>query len=145
MAYNSEKYRDKREKVLGVKSRGVSFGTLSTLFAVFVLLALGVAVVPKAVAYLSTRNLDDAIYKKTDSSTWSQEIVLTIDNLPGVRQVITDNHETRLVVTYNRLKTDAKAISSLLKNRGLNVDLLNTMDHRQRLSILEKEAEFEAL
>jgi hypothetical protein len=145
MGYDFEKYRDKRDKVLGVKRRGLNFGTLATTVSAIIVLGLGVVVVPKAIEYFSTRNLDDAIYKMADSSAWSQEIVSEVDALVGVQQAITDNHEIRLVVTFNRLHTDTKKIDNFFKNKGLVVDLLNSTDHRHRMSTLKKEAEFEAL
>lgn len=145
MPYDREKYREKREKVLGVKSRGLSFGKLATLVSICIVVGLGAVVLPKVVSYFSTRNLDDAIYKMADASAWDQELVLALDGLAGVKQVITDNDNTRLVVTYNRLRTDTKAIENLFKNKGVKVDLLNEVDHRHRLSTLKKEAEFEAL
>ena len=145
MGYDFEKYRDKRDKVLGVKRRGLSFGTLATMVSAIIVLGLGVVVVPKTIGYFSTRNLDDAIYKMDNSSTRYQEVVSGVDALDGVKQAITDNHETRLVVTFNRLQTDTKKIDNYFKNKGLTVDLLNSTDHRQRMSTLKKEAEFEAL
>ena len=145
MAYDFEKYRDKRDKVLGVKRRGLSFGTLSTIVSLLIVCGLSVVVVPKAIGYFTTRNLDDAIYKMDDTSVWPREIVTEVDGLAGVRKAITDNHETRLVVTFNRLQTDTKKIDNFFKSKGLVVDLLNTTDHRQRMSTLQKEAEFEAL
>ena len=51
MAYDLEKYREKREKVLGVKKRGISFGTLATIVSLLIILGLGVVVVPKSIAY----------------------------------------------------------------------------------------------
>jgi hypothetical protein len=145
MGYDFEKYRDKRDKVLGVKRRGLNFGTLATTVSAIIVLGLGVVVVPKAIEYFSTRNLDDAIYKMADSSAWSQDVVSGVDALVGVQQAITDNHEIRLVVTFNRLHTDTKKIDNFFKNKGLVVDLLNSTDHRHRMSTLKKEAEFEAL
>nr|MBF0221494.1 hypothetical protein [Desulfobulbaceae bacterium] len=145
MGYDSEKYRDKRDKVLGVKNRGVSFGTLATVVSAIIILGLGAIVVPKTIGYLTTRNLDDAIYKMADSSAWHQEIVQGVDGLHGVRKAMADHRETRLVVTFNRLKTNTKTIDSFFKDKGLAVDLLNTTGHRQRQSTLKKEAEFEAL
>lgn len=145
MSYNSEKYREKREKVLGVRSRGLNFGKLATIVSLCIVFGLGAVVVPKAIGYFNTRNLDDAIYKMSDSSPWNQEIVLAVDALDGVRQALTDNHNTRLVVTYDRHHTSTKTIENLFKNKGLKVDLLNNIDHRQRMSTLKKEAEFEAL
>jgi len=57
MAYNFEKYREKREKVLGVKKRGVSFGTLAAVISMIIILGLGVVVVPKSIAYFGRRKL----------------------------------------------------------------------------------------
>ena len=145
MVYDFEKYRDKREKVLGVKRRGLNFGTLAVVVSAVIVLSLGVVAVPRALEYLSTRNLDDAIYKMAGSNAWPQDVVLSVDAIDGVTQVITDTRDTRLIVTFNRLKTDAHTINNFFKNRGLDVDLLNTMDRNHRMSILEKEAEFEAL
>lgn len=145
MGYDSEKYRDKRDKVLGVKNRGVSFGTLATIVSAIIVLGLGVIVVPKTIGYLSTRNLDDAIYKMADSSAWQQQTVEGVDRLDGVRSAIVDHRETRLVVTFNRLKTNTKTIDNFFETKGLVVDLLNTTGHRQRQSTLKKEAKFEAL
>lgn len=144
MAYNFEKYRDKREKVLGVRKRGISFGALATTVAVCIIIGLGAIVVPKAVAYFSTRHLDDAIYKLADGGAWSQELVLAVDGVSGVTMAVTDNHETRLVVTFNRHETGLEKIDALFKNKNVKVDLLNKLGHRERMSILKKEAEFEA-
>ena len=143
MAYDNEKYKDKREKVLGVKKRGLSFGTMAAIIATCIVVGIGGVVVPKAVAYFSTRNLDDAIYKMADAGAWDQQIVLAVDGLEGVKQAITDNHNTRLVVTFNRLHASTKKIDTLFRNKGVKADLLNKMDHRQRIMILKKEAEFE--
>ena len=46
MAYNLEKYRGKREKVLGVKKRGISFGALASIVSLVIILGMGVVVVP---------------------------------------------------------------------------------------------------
>jgi hypothetical protein len=75
MSYNLEKYRDKREKVLGVKKRGISFGTLAATVSMIIILGLGVVVVPKSIAYFNTRHLDDAIYKIKVTEAWPQEII----------------------------------------------------------------------
>ncbi|MCK4838786.1 MAG: hypothetical protein KAS94_08270, partial [Desulfobulbaceae bacterium] len=75
MAYDFEKYREKREKVLGVRKRGLSFGAVAALVAAVIVLGLGGVAVPKTISYFTTRNLDDAIYRLADSTAWSQEIV----------------------------------------------------------------------
>ena len=90
MAYNFEKYREKREKVLGVKKRGISFGTLATVVSLVIIVGLGIVVVPKSIAYFNTRHLDDAIYKLQDTESWSQETISSIRQLPGVQNVETD-------------------------------------------------------
>ena len=143
MAYDFEKYRDKREKVLGVRKRGLSFGVVAALVAAVIVLGLGGVAVPKTVAYFTTRNLDDAIYKLADSTTWNQEIVKKIDELAGVRQAVTDNHDKRLVVTFNRHETGPEKFKIVFSRDGVEAELLNRMDYRQRMSILKKEAEFE--
>ena len=143
MAYDFEKYRDKREKVLGVRKRGLSFGAVAALVAVVIVLGLGGVAVPKTVAYFSTRNLDDAIYKLADSGKWDQKVVSEIDGLPGVRKVVTDNHDTRLVITFDRYESGPEKFKVVFGREGIGVELLNRMDHRQRKVILEKEAAFE--
>ena len=81
MGYDFEKYRDKRDKVLGVKRRGLSFGMLATMVSFVIVLGLGIVVVPKSIGYFSTRNLDDAIYKMDDASAWSHEVVAGVNAL----------------------------------------------------------------
>ena len=145
MAYNLEKYRDKREKVLGLKSRGISFGTMAVIVALLIVVGMGVVVVPKAIDYFSTRNLDDAIYKMSDSKAWDPQLVTELAEMEGVKKVVTDNNNTRLVVTYDHLWVDSGKIKALFERHAVAADLLNTMNHRHRMTILEKEAEFEAL
>ncbi len=143
MAYDFEKYRDKREKVLGVRQRGLSFGAVAALVAAVIVLGLGGVAVPKTVAYFTTRNLDDAIYKLADSAAWDQKIVKKIDDLAGVRKAVTDNHDMRLVVTFNRHETGPEKFKTVFRKDGVEAELLNRMGYRQRMSILKKEAEFE--
>ncbi|PKN16352.1 MAG: hypothetical protein CVU68_11875, partial [Deltaproteobacteria bacterium HGW-Deltaproteobacteria-3] len=63
MAYDLEKYREKRERVLGVKKRGMGFGRVATLVSLAILLGLGMVVIPRSIAFLKNRQLEDAIYK----------------------------------------------------------------------------------
>ena len=144
MAYDFEKYRSKREKVLGVRKRGLSFGTVATLVAAVILLGLGSVAVPKTVAYFSTKNLDDAIYKLADAGNWDKKIVGEIGGLPGVRSALTDNHDTRLVITFDRDDSGPEQFKVIFSREGLKAELLNRMGHRQRKVILAKEAAFEA-
>jgi hypothetical protein len=139
MSYNFDKYRAKREKVLGVRKRGVSFGLAAGLVAGIILLGLAGIAAPRALDYLTTRNLDDAIYKLADSGTWSPPVVTEISNLAGVNRAVTDQHDARLVVTFNRNVTDLGQLEALLKRKGLKAELLNRIDHRQHLTILAKE------
>ena len=143
MTYDFEKYRDKREKVLGVRKRGLSFGAVATLVATVIVLGLGVVAVPKTVSYFTTRNLDDAIYKLADSTAWEQAVVKKINDLAGVKKVVTDNHDKRLVVTFNRNETGPEKFKVLFSRDGVEAELLNRMGYRQRMTILKKEAEFE--
>ncbi len=63
MTYDLEKYRDKREKVLGVKKKGISFGAWAATVSAIIIVGLISMVAPKSIAYFTTRNLDDVIYK----------------------------------------------------------------------------------
>lgn len=139
MPYNLDKYRAKREKVLGVRKRGLSFAAAAALVAGAILLGLGVIAAPGAIDYLTTRNLDDAIYKLADNTTWSQEVVTEIAALPGVSRAVADQHDARLVITFNRNDTDLGQLEALLNRKGLKPELLNRTDHRQRRTILAKE------
>jgi len=139
MSYNFDKYRAKREKVLGVRKRGLSFAAAAALVAGVIIIGLGGIGAPRAIDYLTTRNLDDAIYKLADSGTWSPEVVAEIAAQPGVSRAVADQHSARLVVTFNRNITDLASLESLLNNKGLKAELLNRIDHRQRLTIIAKE------
>lgn len=145
MAYDFEKYRDKREKVLGVRKRGLSFGAVASLVAVVIVLGLGSVAIPKTVTYFTTKNLDDAIYRLTDSGIWEKKIVEEIGDLPGVRWAVTDNHDTRLVVTFDRHESGPEKFKLVFGREGVEAELLNQMGHRERKVILKKEAAFEAL
>jgi copper chaperone CopZ len=142
MAYNFEKYREKREKVLGVKKRGVSFGTLAAVISMIIILGLGVVVVPKSIAYFNTRHLDDAIYKLQNTETWPQEIVEGIRQLAGVKDVETDTASSRIVVTFDKSITDANDLNAFFKARSVKAILLNQVGHAQRLHTMKQEAKF---
>ncbi len=47
MAYDPEKYREKREKVLGIKKRGFGFGIIAMIVSVVIILGLSVVTVPQ--------------------------------------------------------------------------------------------------
>lgn len=145
MSYNLEKYRDKRERVLGVKNRGLGFGAWAVFISLTIVLGIGSAVVPKSVAYFTTRNLDDAIYKRHGNKNWPQGFAGQISALEGVKQAVADSGRTRLVVTFDRSKTDTSAISTFISGKGYKAIMLNRVNHRQRLTTLREEAEHEAL
>lgn len=142
MAYNFEKYREKREKVLGVKKRGVSFGTLAATVSLVIILGLGIVVVPKSIAYLNTRHLDDAIYKLQNAETLTQDVITGIQELAGVKSVETDNNNTRVVITFDKSITGTPDINAFFKQKDMQTVLLNHVSHADRQKILEKEAKF---
>jgi copper chaperone CopZ len=142
MAYNFDKYREKREKVLGVKKRGVSFGTLATIVSLVIILGLGIVVVPKSIAYFNTRHLDDAIYKLQDVATWSTEVITGIQDLAGVKSVETDTNNSRIVITFDKSVTGTADINAFFKQQNIQTVLLNQVGHADRQKILEKEAKF---
>ena len=145
MAYNLEKYRDKREKVLGVKKRGIGFGTLASIVSLVIILGMGVVVVPKSIAYFNARHLDDAIYKLQGADTWPQEVITGLNDLNGVREVVADSHDKRIVVTFDKSVTETKDFAAFFKQKEIKTILLNRVSHTQRLKTLKKEAKFEGL
>jgi hypothetical protein len=145
MAYDLEKYRDKREKVLGVKKRGVSFGTLAAIVSLVIILGMGGVVVPKSIAYFNTRHLDDAIYKMQNAESWPQEIVAGIQELAGVKDIETDSHSSRVVITFDKSIADTKDFNSYFKTKEIEAILLNRVSRTQRLKTLKKEAKFGGL
>ena len=143
MVYNFEKYRDKREKVLGVKKRSINFGTLAAVVSLVIILGLGVVVVPKSIAYFNTRHLDDAIYKLQNAEAWPQEIIGAIREQEGIKDIATDTNSSRMVVTFDKSITGADELNAFFKAKGIKVVLLNQMSHSQRLHTIKKEAKFE--
>jgi len=142
MTYDLEKYRDKREKVLGVKKRGVSFGTLATIVSLAIILGLGVVVVPKSIAYFNTRHLDDAIYKLQNAETWPPDAITDIQALTGIKNVETDNNGSRIVITFDKSITSPTDISTFFEQKNIQTILLNQINHADRQKILAKEAKF---
>lgn len=144
MTYNLEKYRDKREKVLGVKKRGVSFGTIAAAVSFMIVLGLSILVVPKSIAFFNSRHLDDAIYKLQDADTWPQEILPAIRQLAGVKDVVTDTDDIRIVITFDKAVTDTKKLTAFFDHKGISTIMLNRVGHNERMATMKKEARFEA-
>jgi copper chaperone CopZ len=142
MAYNFEKYREKREKVLGVKKRGISFGTMATIVSLVIILGLGIVVVPKSIAYFNTRHLDDAIYKLQNVAAWPPEIITGIRELAGVKDIETDTNSSRIVITFDKSITSTHDITAFFKQKNIQTVLLNEVGHADRQKILAKEAKF---
>ena len=145
MAYNPDKYREKREKVLGIKKRGMSFAAIAAILSICIIAALGFVVLPQTVAYIAERNLDDAIYRLEKSASWPDEIIRGILEIEGVEEAVTDKGEKRLIITFDRKTTNIVNFSSLFKKKGLKSILLNRVNHRQRASTLKEEQKLEAL
>jgi hypothetical protein len=143
MAYNLEKYREKREKVLGVKKRGISFGTLATIVSLVIIFGLGTVVVPKSIAYFNTRHLDDVIYKLQGTDVWPEELITDVRNLAGVKGVEIDTQSARIVITFDKSIADTKNFSALFKTSEVRAILLNRVSHTQRLETMKEEAKFE--
>ncbi|MBU0969755.1 MAG: hypothetical protein KKC20_03870 [Proteobacteria bacterium] len=139
MAWNPEKYREKREKVLGIRKRGLSFGSLSAIVSLVLLLGFAVVSVPKAVSYIQTRHLDDAIYKLAGNTPWEASLVNQIRQLEGVRTVEQDTHGTRLLVTFDRRSVDTDTFDTLFRKKNLEAALLNRVGHRARQATLKSE------
>jgi hypothetical protein len=145
MAYDLEKYRNKREKVLGVKKKGISFGTWAATVSAIIVVGLISMVAPKSIAYFTTRNLDDVIYKLSGEQVWPQDVIHTIATLDGVKLAIADKQGARLVVTFDRSITGVENMSSFFEAQGYKAVLLNKVNHRQRIQTEQEEAKLETL
>ena len=145
MAYDLEKYRNKREKVLGVKKKGISFGTWAATVSAIIIVGLISMVAPKSIAYFTTRNLDDVIYKLSGEQAWPQDVIHTIATLNGVKLAIADKQGARLVITFDRSITGIEDMSNFFEAQGYHAVLLNRVNHRQRIQTEQEEAELETL
>ena len=140
MTYDLEKYRDKREKVLGVKKRGISFGTIATVISCLIVLGLGSVVVPKSIAFFNTRHLDDAIYKLKHIETWPTDILSEVRGLSGVKDIVSDRDGTRIVITFDKSVTDTKTLTAFFDRKKIATIMLNRVGHNERMTTLKKEA-----
>ncbi len=145
MAYDLEKYRDKREKVLGVRKKGISFGVWAATVSAIIIVGLISMVAPKSIAYFTTRNLDDVIYKLSGDQSWPQDVIHTITTLNGIKYAIADKDGARLVVTFDRSVTGIDSMSTFFEEKGYHAVLLNRVSHRQRVQTEREEAELETL
>ncbi len=140
MAYDLEKYREKRERVLGVKKRGLGFGPVAVLVSLVILLGLGMVVVPRSITFLQNRQLEDAIYKLSGERSGSEQALAELKKQEGVREVVVDAHGSRVVVTFNKGVLDTARISAFFLKQGAQAVLLNEVGHSQRMHTMKKEA-----
>lgn len=141
MVYDPEKYREKREKVLGIRKRGLGFGTIAVIVSLVIIVGLSIVTIPQAISYMATRHLDDAIFKLESDSTWPESVITGINTIQGVKNTVKDKHDKRLVVTYDRRQVKLSSITALFVRNNLNVTLLNQVNHRQHQNTLKKEEE----
>lgn len=141
MTYDLDKYRDKRERVLGVKKRGLGFGTVAAGVAFFIILGLSWVVAPRAVVFLQNRQLDDAIYKLSGEQAELKRALGALGKQSGIKAVSLDGNGARAVVTFNREILDAARISAFLQRYGIQAALLNEIGHEHRMHLMKKEAE----
>lgn len=140
MIYDLEKYREKRERVLGVKGRGLEFSRAAAIVALAILLGLGLIVIPRSIAFLQNRQLEDAIYKLSGEQANSAKALAELKKQAGVRGVALDAHGSRVVVTFNKEVLDTARISAFFLKQGAQAVLLNEVGHSQRLHTMKKEA-----
>jgi hypothetical protein len=141
MSYDPEKYREKREKVLGIRKRGIGFGTIAAVVSFVIIVGLGVVTVPQAVSYVTTRHLDDAIFNLETGNTWPDELLAQINAIEGVKQSVKNDRHTRLVVTFDRRVVKTGNIEALFDQFNLSATLLNQLNHRQHQATMKQEEE----
>ncbi|MCB2180852.1 MAG: hypothetical protein KQH63_02365 [Desulfobulbaceae bacterium] len=145
MAYDFEKYRDKREKVLGVKKRSISFGALAAFVSLAIVFGLSVVIIPRSIAFFQMRHLKDVIYKLPVESSLSEAGLAQLRQYEGVRNVAVDGQGSRIIITFNHSEVDPQKFSTFFHSQGVSAVLLNQVGHSERMQTLKKEAEFEAL
>ncbi len=145
MGYDIEKYRLKREKVLGVKKRGMPFASMAVLFTLGIFITVGWVVLPQAIAYIKNRNLDDVIFRVEGSTPWNEQSVVAMTSQEGVEDIKIETENNRVIITLNREVIGPEEIKQILKKHGKDGVLLNVIGHSQRLKIVAEEAKFEAL
>lgn len=143
MTYDPEKYREKREKVLGIRKRGLSFSTVASIIAGLIIFGIGFVTVPTAVSYMTTRNLDVVIYKIDKDMILENAVVTKLEAVKGVASLKKDKHDTRLVITFDRREADLSDFKAIFSKNNLKVTLLNRVNHRQRQTTLKEEEEVE--
>ena len=141
MAYDPEKYREKREKVLGIRKRTLGFGTLVTLVSVIIIAGIGLVTVPQAVSFMATRHLDDAIFKLESAETWPKAVLEGLEDMAGVKTIMPDHNDGRLVITFDRRKIELSRITLVFDRHHLDVSLLNQINHNQHQHTMKAEAE----
>jgi hypothetical protein len=139
MPYNPQTHREKREKVLGVRKRGISLGVLAVVVSSLILIGFGAVVIPKSIAWWNDRNLEDAIFKLKEGGPWPAAVVAAAGRQTGVKKTVTDKGGTRLVITFDRTVFDARKITPLFEKNGLNAVLLNRIDHSQHMRGMQKD------
>lgn len=143
MGYDPQKYQEKRERVLGIKKRGLGFGTIAGIVSAVIILGLGVVTVPQAVSYITTRHLEDAIYKLGADKMWPDGVIQKIQAMDGVKTVSNDKNQKRLVVTFDRRTIALTAIDAAMVEYSLDAVLLNQVNHHQHQTTLKEEEELE--
>ena len=118
----------------------MGFGVVATAVSLVILLGLGMVVIPRSIAFLQNRQLEDAIYKVSGNHGDVQQVVAELEKQDGVREVVVDSHGSRVVVTFNKEVLDTAKISAFLLKQGAHAVLLNEVGHSQRMHTMKKEA-----
>ena len=143
MAYDPEKYKKKREKVLGIRKSGLSFGSIATIVAFTIILGISLIFIPQTISYIKTKNLDDAIFKLNNNEVWTNHIISQLQELNGITNVVKDKNNTRLVITFDRRVLNISKFDAIFKNNNLQVTLLNQINHSQHQAILRQDEKLE--
>lgn len=139
MAYNPEKYREKREKVLGIRKRGLSFTVLAVIVSAAVFAGFGYLVIPPSLEWWQTRNLEDAIYRLQNGEAWPEAIVAESRAIAGVKDIVLDRNNTRLVVTFDKTAADPTTFNAFFEKKRMSAVLLNRIGHRHAMNPESKE------
>ena len=140
MKYDPEKYREKREKVLGIKKRGIEFSTLAVIISFVIITGLAVAIAPRLISYITGRHLNDAIFRVSQGSLIKDELIAELEKLKGVTAVSQDMDNSRLVVTFDRRETQGAELTAFFERNNQPMILLNELPHGHQ-RIMKEEGE----
>jgi len=77
----------------------------------------------------------------TVSDDWPDDALESVRLLTGIKAMVKDKNDTRLVVTYDRRKVQVSNITNRFGRHNVKVILLNQVNHLQHEATMKDEEE----